>query len=524
MTPQIRPVGDDAVLVTFDAPGSAVALHRSLRRRPLPGVGHTVPGARTLLIPFAPGRTDAATLARALRTLTADPPPDPEEAHRHELAVVYDGEDLATAAELLGWSVEQLVRRHTTATWRVAFMGFAPGFGYLAGDDPALSLPRRDTPRTRVPPGAVAMAGDYSGVYPRESPGGWQLLGRTDAVVWDTARRAPALWRPGDTVRFAPAREVATVRVPRPSTPPGAPADPVLEVLAAGLQTLVQDLGRPGSVDLGVSGSGAADPRSFRAAQRAVGNRTDAAALETLGGLRLRALRPAVVATAGAAADLEVTGGTGPSRAPLPGRPFVLAPGEELSVGAARRGLRTYVAVRGGLDVTPVLGSRATDLLAGLGPDPVTAGDVLGTAGDAVEAVATADTGAPDPARLPAPGDVVTLPVVLGPRDDWFTPDALDVLASQEWEVTARSDRVGLRLTAEQPLTRTATAQGAELPSEGAVTGALQVPPDGLPVLLGPDHPLTGGYPVVATVAASHRWLLGQIPPGARIRCRPVRT
>ncbi|MEG3613941.1 urea amidolyase family protein [Isoptericola haloaureus] len=525
MTTQVRPVGDDALLVTLDTAEAAVALHRSLRERPVPGVGPTVPGARTLLVPFTPGRADPARLARELRARVTEPASaGAAQVRRHEIAVVYDGEDLAAAAELLGWSVDELVRRHAAATWRVAFMGFAPGFGYLSGDDPALELPRRSSPRTRVPVGAVAMAGGYSGVYPRESPGGWQLLGRTDAVVWDVAREAPALWAPGDAVRFRPARELVTMSRPAASAPPStpSPADPVLEVVSPGLQTLVQDLGRPGSVDLGVSASGAADPRSARAAQRAVGNRTDAAALETLGGLRLRALRTVVVAVTGAPADLEVVSDDAPPRVPPLGRPFVLGAGQELSLRSPRRGLRTYVAVRGGLDVAPVLGSRSADLLAGLGPAALATGDVLGAAPDDVGAVATADPGAPDPDRLPAPGEVVTLPVVPGPRADWFPADALALLTSQEWEVTPRSDRIGLRLHGERPLTRTAAAWDAELPSEAAVTGAFQVPPDGQPVLFGPDHPLTGGYPVIATVAASHRWLLGQVPPGARIRCRLV--
>ncbi|MGW6450423.1 5-oxoprolinase subunit C family protein [Isoptericola sp. NPDC055063] len=135
--------------------------------------------------------------------------------------------------------------------------------------------------------------------------------------------------------------------------------------------------------------------------------------------------------------------------------------------------------------------------------------------------MAVGDVGAPDVAALPAPGELTTLPVVLGPHDDWFTADAVERLTGQVWTVTERSDRVGLRLDGAHPLTRTEDAHARELPSEGCVTGALQVPPDGLPVLFGVDHPLTGGYPVVAAVASTHRWLLGQLPPGARLRFVP---
>ncbi|GAA1981855.1 hypothetical protein GCM10009718_18650 [Isoptericola halotolerans] len=287
-----------------------------------------------------------------------------------------------------------------------------------------------------------------------------------------------------------------------------------------GLQTLVQDLGRPGHGDLGVTASGAADPRSLRAAARAVGNAAEAACLETLGGLRLRAHGPCVVAVTGATGPLLVTTGAGTVREPARGRPFPLADGDELTVGMPPRGLRSYVALRGGLDVPPVLGSRATDVLAVLGPDPAHRGTFLPAAGAASSAVAVDDVGGPDPQELPAPGETVTLRATLGPRDDWFTPAARQVLTSQVWEVTPRSDRIGLRLAGAVPLEREPAAQHAELPSEGCVTGALQVPPDGQPVLLLTDHPLTGGYPVVAAVSSRDLWRLGQVPPGARLRFR----
>ncbi|GAA1722050.1 hypothetical protein GCM10009809_17160 [Isoptericola hypogeus] len=318
--------------------------------------------------------------------------------------------------------------------------------------------------------------------------------------------------------------------------------------MTPGAQALVQDLGRPGLAHLGVSTSGAADPRSMRAANRAVGNPAGAAVLEAVGGgLRLRARGTVVVALAGADAGAVVhpAGVEGARAGGAPkARAFRLADGDELALGAPARGLRTYVAVRGGLDVTPVLGSASTDVLAGLGPAPLSPAALLrcehdfgplrsseggqnhahnDPGGAGAGAVAAGDVGAPDPAALPAPGEVTTLPLLLGPHDDWFSHAAVALLHDQAWEVTMRSDRVGLRLAGARPLERATSARDLELPSEGCVTGALQVPPDGQPVLFGPDHPLTGGYPVVGAVPSTHLWLLGQLPPGALLRFVPRR-
>ncbi|MCK9794363.1 urea amidolyase family protein [Isoptericola sp. 4D.3] len=540
---RVLPARDDALLVEVDDLDQALALHASLHDDPVPGVGQTVPGARTLLVPFDPWRLPAPRLTAALRERASSPAGRSWPGKRGgalQVPTVYDGEDLSDVARLLGCSPEEVVRRHTGASWVVGFVGFAPGFAYLTGDDDRLVVPRRESPRTRVPAGSVALAGPYSGVYPRASPGGWQLVGRTDVVTWDADRDPPTPWAPGDRVRFTAVREAVRAGRPADGGSPGSagrsePPTRVettaptaggagLEVVAPGLQALVQDLGRPGRAHLGVSAAGAADPRSLRAANRAVGNPVGAAAVEAAGGgLRLRARGDVVVALAGADARAvvhragELDGTDDPRRAPL-ARPFRLRDGDELELRAPARGWRTYVGVRGGVDAPPVLGSRSTDTLAGLGPATPGAGALLTVdRGGTPDAVATGDVGAPDPLALPTPGEVTTLPLVLGPHDDWFAPDAVARLHDQLWRVTDRSDRVGLRLDG-APLTRTEAARGGELPSEGCVTGAVQVPPDGLPVLFGVDHPLTGGYPVIGAVRSSHVWLLGQLSPGSLVR------
>ncbi|WP_460798354.1 5-oxoprolinase subunit B/C family protein [Microbacterium sp. GXF0217] len=476
------------------------------------GIVERVPAARTVLVRFDPLLTTADALAEALvsMSLARELPSDAAEV---TVPVRYDGEDLDEVAGLLEISAEDLVNRHLAAHWRVAFSGFAPGFGYLVGDDPLFDVPRRSSPRTRVPAGAVGLAGEFTGVYPRESPGGWQLIGRTDAVMWDIDRDPPALLAPGARVRFERAAATASVLPTKRMAAQGHAHDRAIEVVSRSLQLLVQDAGRPGLAALGVSASGAADRTAMRDANRAVGNARDAAVLECVGGVELRLRGAGVAVVTGATGELEVTDAAGIARRPAHGSPFATADGDLLRLGHPERGIRYVIGVRGGVVAASALGSSATDILAGLGPRPLTVGDVVGV-GDA--AVAAVDEGVA-PRALPAPGELVELGIALGPRDDWFTTEALAVLTGQEWLVTAQSDRVGVRLHGEIPLAR--AIQG-ELPSEGAVTGAIQVPPDGQPVVFGPDHPTTGGYPVVAALAERALDMVAQLPPGARVRFR----
>ena len=201
---RVLPSGSTSLLVELDDLDQVLALYAALADDPPPGVVDIVPAARTVLLVTDPAQTTLAAVEGALRTTS------PRGEVRQELAVVevpvtYDGEDLAEVGSLLGCDAAEVVRRHTGAEWVVAFCGFAPGFGYLTATDGEWDVPRRDSPRTRVPAGSVALAGEFSGVYPRESPGGWQLVGRTDLVVFDLARDPVALLRPGVRVRFVQA-------------------------------------------------------------------------------------------------------------------------------------------------------------------------------------------------------------------------------------------------------------------------------------------------------------------------------
>ncbi|GAA2087482.1 biotin-dependent carboxyltransferase family protein [Streptomyces albiaxialis] len=306
---------------------------------------------------------------------------------------------------------------------------------------------------------------------------------------------------------------------PQPPTGPGgtaAPATPVtpaLSVVRAGALTTVQDLGRGGRAHLGVPRSGALDEAAHRLANRLLGNDEGAATLETtVTGCALRAEGGAVTAAVtGAPCPVSLDGRPAPW-----GVPVRVPAGSVLEAGTATYGVRSYVGVAGGIAVEPVLGSRATDLLSGLGPDPLRDGCTL-PLGDAARTGGGPGPG-PDAAPWPAPPRELVLPVVPGPRTAWFTPGALRTLTTGTFRVSPASNRIGLRL--EGP--RLERAVEGELPSEGMPLGALQVPPEGRPVVFLADHPTTGGYPVVGVVPERALAAAAQAPPGTPVRFTPA--
>ena len=283
-------------------------------------------------------------------------------------------------------------------------------------------------------------------------------------------------------------------------------ADRALEVLDGGLLTLIQDLGRVGLASIGVGPSGAADRGAFRLGARLLAQSYTAAALEvTFGGLSIRARGDLQVALTGAQAPAAVDG-----RAVGYFGPFIVADGQILTLGTPQLGLRSYLSVRGGIAVAPVLGSRSTDTLSGLGPPPVRAGDVL-PVGPPPKAFPNQDL-VPLPARS---AETLVLYALRGPRDDWLSEIA--ALAETTWTVSDHSDRVGIRLSGE-PLRREDSWRGQELSSEGVVCGSIQVPPGGQPVIFLADHPVTGGYPVVAVLLDDDIDRAAQAVPGQQVR------
>lgn len=570
--PRVRllPMGERAVLAEVADLAAVLSLHAALAADTPVGVDDLVPAARTVLVVFDPAHVSRAAVRAWILDAARRTPDAVASGPLVEVPVRYDGADLASTAALLGIPVAEFVSRHAGVEWTVAFTGFAPGFAYLVSAAWPFDVPRLAEPRTRVPAGAVGLAGGFSGAYPRETPGGWRLIGTTDAVLFDPDAAAPVLLPPRARVRFVPERarvaaaaesvdgpepveglgpaspgpgalfpasgghsggagpraEGASSRPGIPSAPakgPGPvdgvspaarpavaastdPPRPVLRVVSPGAFTTVQDLGRPARAALGVARSGVLDRTALRVANRLVGNEEDAAGLEIAMG--------GFVARAEVDTWVCVTGAL--ADVDIDGRPAcayapqLIPAGAGLRIGPARAGLRVYLAVRGGIVVPAALGSRSRDVLAGLGPAPLVVGDVLHVEVPA-SAVPVVDA---FPWSIP-PSDL-EVRVAVGPRADWFAADAPSTLRSATWTVSSHADRVGIRFDG-PALRRT---RSDELPSEGMRPGAIQVPPHGRPVVLLADGPVTGGYPVIAVVTDAALDALAQARPGDRVRFR----
>ncbi|PYQ23678.1 MAG: hypothetical protein DMF79_03275 [Acidobacteria bacterium] len=514
MPPRVLPVGDRAAAVELgDAIDPALnarvrALAASLSREPLPGLLETVPTYRSLLVLYEPAATGFAALATGLLERAAEARAAPQTGRHHEVATCYGGEegpDLPEVARRCGLPESEVVGLHASTEYTAFMLGFRPGFPYLGLLPEALALPRRATPRVRVPAGSVAIAGRQTAVYPSLSPGGWHLIGRTSRRLFDAAAEPPALVAPGDRVRFVPVRELPPAEAAGPEAPLA--LHPAIEVVEPGLLTTIQARGRTGHRRFGVPAAGPLDLRAHGMANRIVGNPADAATLEcTVAGPTLRFLRPARFAITGA--DLRAVlhrADLGDWPVPL-GAAVRARPGNLLAFTGRGAGARAYLAFAGGIDVPVVLGSRATDVGAGfggLGGRALRAGDAFALGGSSAPEPGAEAAGQPPAAR-------VVVRVVLGPQDDHFDPRSLQRFLEQAWRVGSTSDRIGCRLEG-PPL---AHRGPSEIVSDGLVPGAIQVPPDGAPIVVMADGPTTGGYPKIATVVSADLPLVAQLVPG----------
>ena len=521
MSPHIREAGDAALLVEWAevidpaVNARAIALAAAIRGMPLPGVRDVVPMYRSVAIHFDPLKADPDALRAALVDLD-HVPPEAVQGRTVDVPITYGGEggpDLAAVAEWAGMSPNAVAERHVSREYRVFMLGFLPGFAYLGSVDDEIAAPRRERPRTRVPAGSVGIAGRQTGIYPRESPGGWQIIGRSPLRAFDPDRVPSALFKAGDHVRFVsmPARDatgevLGAVRTDRRSTAdsPINDTDRTVTVVRPGLFTTVQDQGRWGHQSSGVPVSGALDLVSHRLANLLVGNAADAATLEvTLAGPDLRIEREACVAVTGADLQATLDGAAIP-----PGVSRQCQAGSVLRFGERAWGARAYVAFDGGIDTPVVLGSRATHVgaaLGGVGGRALAAGDRV-RIGPAA-AGQTTRISAERSARIAGGARLRVLP---GPQDDFFAESAFAVLEGTRFVVTPQSNRIGYRLSG-AVIPR---VSDREMISDAAFVGGIQVPASGEPILLMSDRQTTGGYPQLATVITADLPMAGQLAPG----------
>ncbi len=525
MTAAVRDAGDAALLLEFEATidpdvnARAVATAAALRAEAIPGIRDIVPTYRSVAVYFDPLKTDvdrvrhaaAHCASRAAPALTG---------RAIEIPVAYggeDGPDLGVVAAFAGIAADEVIARHTATSYRVYMLGFLPGFAYMGSVDESIAMPRRAEPRGRVAAGSLGIAGRQTGVYPMESPGGWQIVGRSQVPVFDPESAVPALFAPGDTVRFVHDRSRDSGGVSRRmgSAPASAarssrPANSghsrrFITILAPGLLTTVQDEGRWGFQGSGVPVAGAMDRVAQRSANALVGNEGRAATLEaTLMGPAVRLDSGAVVAIAGADLDATLDGATLPLLTPR-----AAPPGCVLRFGERRTGARASIAFGGGIDTAPVLGSRSTHALArvdGAAARPLVAGDRL--------ALGEIQRGPRNPRvtpRVHSASGGARLRVLAGPQHEYFAPEAYDLLQSSRFFVTPQSNRMAYRLATANPIPRRAPI---EMISDATFTGGIQVPASGQPILLMADRQTTGGYPQIATVITADLPIAAQVAPG----------
>jgi len=529
---RIRSAGPGACYVDVaDAPSPDTALRIGALQRALLAsapatVRDVVPGYTNLLVEFRLG-ADPERLRRWLRAsehaLEQAPPP----ATRRRVDVRYgENADVEALSARLGLPWERIAALHAGAVYTVAFLGFTPGFPYLLGLPQALATPRRQTPRSRVPAGSVAIAGEHAGIYPSASPGGWWIVGRTDTTLFDPRRWPPTAWAPGDEVRFVPVRDGAPAQGAAPAAtgpdatgpdatgspeaeeraPLGDPdARPVLEVLEAWTPSAtLQAAPRWRVGHLGMAQAGALDPLALELANAAAGNAGEAPALELLDmPLTLRALEPVTAALVCGGHRARLEGRPQPTAAP-----FAWPAGAtlELVPGGRARGRASYLALAGGLAAERFGGSASTDLRAGVGGGrrALRAGDVVGLGEGRVAPVASR-------AELhlrPHYPRRLLLRVHPGPQ---FDAETFARLTATRFRV-AGFDRTGVRL--EGP----GLPQSApDVRSEGSPWGALQLPADGQPIVLLADRGRTGGYAKPAVVDVRDLWRLAQAPAGTEV-------
>ena len=513
---RISEAGDSALLLELEevinvsVNAQVIAVAGAVRRAGLPGIRDVVPTYRSVAVHFDPLTVDIETIRDTL-TRAADTPPVLAEGKTVVIPVQYGGDmgpDLHAVAAFAGVSPDEVVARHAGVRYRVFMLGFLPGFSYMGTVDETIAMPRHATPRVRVPAGSVGIAGRQTGVYPRESPGGWQLIGRTPVSLFNPNRVPAALVAPGDTVRFVRDKiSVPVVSGFRRTTEGPAKAGHYVRsitVLRPGLFTTIQDIGRWGHQASGVPVSGPMDRLSHRVANALVGNEPTAALLEaTLAGPEIRIENGAVIAVTGADLGARLDAEDIPLH-----RPIKCRPGAVLRFGERRSGARAYIAFSGGITVAPMLGSRATHTyssLGGLDGRTIVAGDRL-PLGD--ERTRSPWRVISTPVKSAAGG--VRVRVIPGPQLDYFPPEAIEVLQRTRFTVTSQSDRMGYRLTG----ATIPRVEDREMISDATFAGALQVPPSGDPILLMSDRQTSGGYPQMATVITADLPMAGQLAPG----------
>ncbi len=560
---KILSAGDSALVVQF---GNCISkkinnyirifvekLEQEVNSGALKGILEWVPTFRSVSIYFDPFKISQKKLSKitfqlAKKIISQTVMDITSEKNRvHEVPVCYDSEfapDMETVCENAHLSKEQVIKIHSSTKYLIYMLGFLPGFVYLGGMDKSIETPRLQSPRLKIDAGSVGIAGSQTGIYPLESPGGWQLIGRTPVKLFDFARKNPVLFKSGDYIKFKPISheqykdlvEKLSVSTTSVSNKITVENNNFITVVNSGAQTSIQDQGRYGYQKDGFSPSGVMDFISYKLANAIAGNEKDYAVLETT------MLGPKIFF--GQDTFFAITGGDQQPRLndqqiPLYTQVFASA-GSTLTLGFTVTGLRSYIAFKGGLDVPLILGSRSTSIKYSLGGFegrclsnndkipigenssfnnytlPISVPSELLTAGNPIYSDSKTSNAAKR--HLKDLSGVQVLRVILGPQDDYFSRKSISVFTSSEYTVSGESDRMGLRLTG--PFIK--TLNGSDIISDGIAYGSIQVTSSGQPIIMAADRQTTGGYAKIGTVITADLPLLGQLKPGTKLQFKKV--
>ncbi len=541
-SPRYLPVGDKALSIEFgkeisqEANLRVLTLDESLRKKPIIGVERTLPTYRSLLIYYDPLKISLKELQELLQQLEPTLIKTKLTSGRLiKIPVIYGGKygpDLEFVAQHNNLSIEEVISLHSSTEYLVSMMGFTPGFPYLSGMVSEISAPRLTNPRLKVPAGSVGIAGLQAGIYPQDSPGGWRIIGWTSLKLYDPERVNPILLEVGDRIRFLTVNEEEAGRL----------AEEVEEELGVkyrvkkteeqryifkekygtfsvqkgGVFTTIQDQGRYGYERYGVPPSGVMNLYSYRMVNRLVGNDDNEAVLEiTLVGDDVEFIfnNPTKVAVAGGELSIKFNGKDMPLVKGIP-----VKNGDVVTLTDFKKGLRCYFAVSGGIKVPEVLGSCSTYIggsMGGFQGRILKEGDIIPfkTQENIPDFITSLSLPLHPSITLP-----LRIKVVSGPQYDYFTQQGLESFFNSEYEITAESDRRGIRLSG-LPVER---KDSSEIVSDGTPPGSIQITGSGLPLIIMKDGPTTGGYPKIATVITPDLDLLAHVKSGDKVKFEKI--
>jgi KipI family sensor histidine kinase inhibitor len=476
------------------------ALAERLRSNLLEGITDLYPGYINLYIEFDANLVARDTVKNWVKKHALKLATRVSSGREVVIPVRYDGEDLAFVAEQTGLSVAEVIEKHSSVTYQTYMVGFTPGYPFLGKLDPALHLPRRKTPRKKVPAHSVAIAVGQTGIYPLATPGGWHILGTALRAVYDPHREKPFLLEPGDNVRFVPSEGETPPEAKVLEMLPAAPQYPVLKIEKPGLLDLIVDEGRFLAGQYGMARSGFMDERSAQAANALVGNSANTALLEmTLKGATFQVLQDVVLGFAGFGMRPMLNGQPAPAF-----ESFQVRTNDKLEFVPTATGVRGYLAVPGGFESSSFMNSKSTDLVGRIGQ----ALQVGGTLGMMRPLSKNRAGYSVSYSSLP---ESVMIRVQAGPQ---ATSEALAALCGGEFTVSS-PDRMGVRLEGPK-------VPGGELTSEPTPMGGVQITVDGDPILLLNDRGRIGGYAKPAVVDPRDLGLVAQLRPGQKLRFKLV--